>query len=103
MSTIYQGGWDPTTRDRDRWRDGDRGAVALWKTARIKVVGARIIARRVLCQDHTFACWNRERAPEVKHLATWDRGMIVDRNTIDRDIARTGIVEPDGTPVVAVR
>ena len=102
VGTIHQGGWDATNSDRDRWRDGERGAVALWSTACIKVVVARIIARRVLSQDHSLAGRNRERAPEVEHLATRDRGMVVDRDAVDRDSAQAAIVKPDRARVVAM-
>ena len=77
VGTIYQRSWDAISGDGDRWRDGDRGAVALRRAARIKVVVTWIIARRILGQDHTFASWNCERAPEVEYLAPWERGMVV--------------------------
>src|SRR5437588_5716500 len=103
MGTIHQGGWDATNSDRDRWRDGERGAVALRSAACIKVVVARIIARRVLGQDHALAGWGRERAPEVEHLAARDRGMVVDRDAVDCDIARATIIEPDRARIETVR
>src|SRR5260221_14341275 len=102
MSTIHQGSWDASNSDCDRWRDGERGAVALRSTACIKVVVARIIARRVLGQDHALAGRNRERAPEVEPLAARNRGMVVDRDTVDHAITRATIVEPDRARVVAV-
>ena len=77
MGTIYQDGWDATHGDRDRWRDGDRRAVALRSAACIKVVVARIIVRWFPGQDHAHAGWNLERAPEVEYLAPWERGMVV--------------------------
>ena len=87
MGTIDQRGWDTTYRDGHRWCDRDLGAVALWKIARIEIVIARIIVWWVLGQDHALARWNRERPPEAKYCATWERGMIVNRDIIDRYIA----------------
>src|SRR5260370_39636187 len=103
MGTIHQGGWDAANSDRDRWRDGERGAVALRSAACIEVVVARIIARWVLGQDHALAGWSRERAPEVERLAARDRGMVVDRNAVDCDIARATIIEPDRARVETER
>src|SRR5881296_3787578 len=102
MGTIHQGGWDTTDSDRDRWRDENLGAVAARSTAGIKVAVVGIIARRVAGQNDALASWNRERAPQTEHLAARDRGMVVDRDFVDQDIARAAIVEPNCAPVIAV-